>query len=245
MKAIALVLSCEHAVNTVPEAYQACFRTYNELLNSHRGMDFGALMVAKYLQNVFNCELIQADASRLLIDCNRSLSNARCFSEVTRQLAQEEKDLIIQNYYLPFRQEVEQTIRNHIAAGQQVWHLSIHSFTPVWHTVIRKAEVGFLYDPRRRLEKTLARTWQQQLKQQASHLRVRLNYPYRGISDGFTSTLRKQFANEVYAGIEVEFNQALAQDEKTLNALAAVLADTFQGRSASPGRRAKRPETGA
>lgn len=47
MKHIALLISCEHAVNTVPYDYQTLFERHKELLESHRGIDFGALEIAQ------------------------------------------------------------------------------------------------------------------------------------------------------------------------------------------------------
>ena len=40
-------------------------------------------------------------------------------------------------------------------------------------------------------------------------LRVRLNYPYRGDSDGLTTWLRRRHPAARYLGIELEINQAL------------------------------------
>lgn len=50
MKKTVLVLSCEHAVNTIPELYRPLFASCNDLLNSHRGIDFGTASLAAYLQ---------------------------------------------------------------------------------------------------------------------------------------------------------------------------------------------------
>jgi hypothetical protein len=38
-------------------------------------------------------------------------------------------------------------------------------------------------------------------------LKVRKNYPYKGISDGLTTSLRKQYTQKNYCGIEIEINQ--------------------------------------
>ncbi|WP_019215144.1 N-formylglutamate amidohydrolase [Legionella tunisiensis] len=228
MKPLGLVISCEHAVNTVPVAYQKQFAPYHHLLESHRGIDFGSLSIANHLRQVFNCDFIQAQATRLLIDCNRSLTHSHCFSEITINLPQAEKQQLIQQYYLPFRQAAVAKIKEQIAQDRQVLHLSIHSFTPILNGKERNADIGFLYDPRRASEKMFARDWQQQLKQYNSQLRTRLNYPYLGINDGFTRALRKQFPDENYAGIEVESNQALVQDEKTLTQLTDALTTTLK-----------------
>lgn len=169
-----------------------------------------------------------AQATRLLIDCNRSLHHRNCFSEITAALSKEEKALVIEQYYLPYRQQVEETIKKHIQQGKLVLHLSMHSFTPILNNLARHTDVGFLYDPKRNNEKKLATLWQQQFKEQKYDLRVRLNYPYKGISDGFTSALRKRFIDDEYAGIEIESNQTLINNSESLSKLCQMLAQTLK-----------------
>lgn len=79
---------------------------------------------------------------------------------------------------------------------------------------MRNTDIGLLYDPKRPLEKEITGYWYSEIKKQAPEYRVRKNYPYKGISNGFTTALRKQFSKEVYAGIEVETNQTLCKNEK-------------------------------
>lgn len=219
IKKTALIISCEHAVDTVPKEYISLFAPFNTLLTSHRGIDFGALVIAQHLSEVIPCDFVQATTTRLLIDCNRSLNHPKCFSEVTKELSSEKKQTIINNYYLPFRQQVIEIINKHINQGLSVLHLSIHSFTPIMNNIVRNADIGFLYDPKRSSEKTLARQWKLSLNRNAPEFRVRMNYPYSGISDGFTSALRKQFTNDKYTGIEIESNQHLVKNRRDLDNL--------------------------
>lgn len=224
MKKLALVLTCEHAVNTIPQAFSALFAPYENLLHSHRGIDFGAAEIALALQQTLGCELVVTSVSRLLIDCNRSLSHSQCFSEIAQKLSAEEKQFIIEHYYLPYRQRVTEIIQRHINEGTQVIHLSIHSFTPELEGVVRHADIGLLYDPKRPSEKKLAKQWQQALKKQQPKYRTRFNYPYRGNSDGFTTALRKKWPDSDYVGIEFEANQALTLEAKGLDSMKTVLA---------------------
>ena len=212
MKKMSIVLSCEHAVNTVPPKYNTLFRPYKDLLETHRSIDFGALSIANSLKGSLNCDLVVAKVSRLVIDCNRSLNHPQCFSEVTKPLSLEEKEELINHYYLPFRSQVKDLIQNHIEQGFQVWHLSIHSFTPIFEGVARNADIGLLYDPKRPLEKEITKHWYAEIKKHSPEYRVRKNYPYAGTSDGHTTALRKQFNPSVYAGIEVESNQNLCKN---------------------------------
>lgn len=210
MKSNLLIMTCEHAVNVIPHEYQSLFLPHRELLSTHKAIDLGALEIAQHLSSQFNCELFSASASRLLIDCNRSLHDPHCFSEITHPLPPQDKEAIITNYYLPFRNQVEECIRGHIKK-YQVLHLSIHSFTPVLNGVVRNAGIGLLYDPKRHGEKEVARLWRGVLECESPY-RVRMNYPYRGTSDGFASALRKRYSEVDYLGFEVEVNQELVED---------------------------------
>lgn len=227
MKPTTLVISCEHAVNTIPPAYWHLFKDNNAVLQTHRGIDLGAIHIAHHLKQQFDCEYVEASVSRLLIDCNRSLSHAQCFSEFTHLLSEHDKQTIIDQYYLPFRQTTEQFINTKISNGFQVLHLSIHSFTPELNGVTRNAGIGLLYDHTRHGEKEVARIWKSLLLQQTPTYRVRMNYPYHGNTDGFTTALRKQHSEHDYLGLEIESNQALLCDPTSLNQTATALSSSL------------------
>ncbi len=202
-----LVLSCEHATHEVPAAYRRLFRGHQDVLESHRGWDPGTAALGKALKCRFRAPLFQTSISRLLIEVNRSLWHPRLFSEFSRNLSESEKQHLIETYYLNHRNRVEEEIRRLIAVRRPVLHLSLHSFTPQLGEEIRNADIGLLYDPRRKLEKRFCESWSAELKQNPYGWRVRRNYPYLGIADGFTTYLRKQFPAMDYLGIELEINQ--------------------------------------
>src|SRR3990167_1324719 len=218
---LAIIISCEHANNFIPLTYASLFAQHAAKLNSHYGFDKGALDIAEFLyKNVrYNlpCEVFYAQTSRLLIDCNRSLHNRKCFSEFTQQLSSENKQQIITTYYTPYRASIEQQIRSYLQEYQLVLHLSQHSFTPILHDKPRTADIGLLYDPRRDNEKQFSHTWQHLL--QSFGFKTRLNYPYRGTSDGLTTAMRKLFHDISYVGIEIEINQAIIENSKLLEQL--------------------------
>lgn len=210
MKTLRLLLTCEHAVNTVPDEFTALFSEHQALNCSHRGIDLGALAIAQQMQIHFQVPLICATTTRLLVDCNRSHNTSRCFSEITKPLPKPHKQHILDTYYHPYRQQVESCISDYLNKDNTVLHLSVHSFTPELHGHQRNVDFALLYDPKRPGEKEFARRWQSLLLKQTNPLRVRMNYPYRGISDGFTTALRRKFNTENYLGIELESNQLLA-----------------------------------
>jgi predicted N-formylglutamate amidohydrolase len=228
MKPLALIITGEHAVNYIPEVYEHYFEGNQALLQTHRGIDFGTQAIAESMSRDLGCTCHLAKTCRLLIDLNRSLSHRACFSEISANFSREEKNHLIEMYYLPYREQAERDICALIAKGHQVLHLSIHSFTPVLNEQIRTTDIGLLYDPKRPGEKMLATRWQYLLKQLGNTLRVRLNYPYKGNTDGFTTSLRKKFPEADYLGLEVECNQAITREPYSLTLLITTLTDTLK-----------------
>jgi predicted N-formylglutamate amidohydrolase len=126
-------------------------------------------------------------------------------------LSQDEKAHIITEYYHPYRESVEAYIDSIISCNQPVIHLSIHTFAPVLNGELRDIDIGLLYDPNRPTEKKLCKRWKQILRNEMENLRIRMNRPYKGTSDGFTTTLRRRFG-DAYTGIELEVNQQYFMD---------------------------------
>lgn len=223
-----ILLTCEHAVNTIPPEFSHLFAKDTAILDTHRGLDIGAKAIADHLARHLSCSFYQcASVSRLLVDCNRTLSHKTCFSEWSRHLSDKEKEQL-KHYYFSFREPVIKTIQMLINQKKRILHFSIHSFTPVLNGKIRETEIGLLYDPKRRLEKNVAAQLQKALRTLMPHYRTRLNYPYLGTSDGFTTSLRTQFDEKDYIGLEIEMNQSLMTSEHTREALMRQLTQAIE-----------------
>jgi predicted N-formylglutamate amidohydrolase len=202
------------------------------LLDSHRGFDPGALALARALARDFAAPLVASTTTRLLIDLNRSLGNPRAFSGATRRLPADARDRIVARWYAPHRAAVLRHVQRAAARGDRVIHIAAHSFTPVLDGRVRQADVGLLYDPRRRAELALCARWKASLAAQAPHLRVRRNYPYAGNGDGLTRDLRSRFSQRTYVGVELEINQRFVfAGGLAWRALRRVLAETLRGAS--------------
>ena len=207
---IALVVSCEHAGNRVPTECRALFRGKQRILDSHRGWDPGALEVARALVRASEAPLVANNVSRLVVECNRSVGHPQLFSEFTRRLAREERTRLLDRYYHPHRGAVEAVVKSALRTHARVVHVGVHTFTPVMNGRTRSADVGLLYDPSRSEETHFVDVWMHALHWEAPLLRVKKNYPYRGWTDGLTTTLRGTFGARRYLGIELEVSQALA-----------------------------------
>lgn len=200
-----LVVSCEHGGNEIPKDFQPYFQNQTAVLQSHRGYDPGTLDFFEMLVPIADFSE-SITISRLLIECNRSLHHPHLFSEISKKFSTYEKEYLIEYVYLPYRKSIEFQIQNYIAIGEQVLHISIHSFTPYLKNVERNNDIGLLYDSRKSIEKTCCEQWKKIIKEENPLLKVRNNYPYLGSADGFTTYLRKQFPKN-YIGIELEINQ--------------------------------------
>jgi predicted N-formylglutamate amidohydrolase len=204
-----VILSCEHAGNIVPENYRYLFDQESEVLNTHRGWDLGAWELAQFLATQLNVPLVGCHTTRLLIEANRSLDNPQLFSEYSSELSGLEKDKLIKTIYHPYRNKIKALLDT---ATKPVLHLSIHSFTPIWKGVERPVDIGILYDPDQSLESSFSLQLKEALETYLPNNKIKLNEPYKGTDDGFTTELRKQFLTNQYAGIELEVNQKYASD---------------------------------
>jgi predicted N-formylglutamate amidohydrolase len=205
----AFLITCEHGGNRIPQEYRGLFRGQRALLDSHKGFDPGALAAARSLAAALRAPLVTSGVSRLLVDLNRSMGHPRLYSEATRRLPAAVRAEILAQYYKPYRAQVEALVTRLVTDSQRVIHVSSHSFTPELHGRLRDADVGLLYDPRRRGESALCTRWKASLVAIAPELCVRRNYPYAGRGDGLARHLRRRFLDCDYAGIELEVNQRI------------------------------------
>ncbi|HYG20209.1 MAG TPA: N-formylglutamate amidohydrolase, partial [Ohtaekwangia sp.] len=194
------------------------------VLCSHRGWDPGALEMATILSHALRAPLFSCPSSRLLIEANRSVGHEQLYSEYTRGLSATEKEILINQFYRPYRLSVEQAVST---LPKPVLHLSVHSFTPMWNDVLRDVDIGLLFDPAREPERRFCAQAMQGISGalEGKYV-VKFNEPYKGIDDGLTTYLRTVFAEDAYAGIELEINQkyvGLPAWEVISHALAAIV----------------------
>ena len=163
MKAPALMITCEHASNAVPDFVLRALRDSkipDDVLASHRAYDIGAYKVfsnlVKRLKPDFHCS---SRFSRLVVDMNRSATNKTFFSEYTVGLPSSVKSHML-SLWEKYREKIESFVASEIPARARkneknapkeaplkVIHLGIHSFTPILNGVERDADVGILLQP--------------------------------------------------------------------------------------------------
>ena len=206
-------ITCEHGGNKIPKEFRYLFKDERDILQTHRAFDPGALELAKAISKR-GYYFTFSEISRLFVELNRSIHNPALFSGFTKNLSPGKKEEILVDYYFPFRNKVETSIRELISKKIKVIHISVHTFTPILNNKIRNTDIGILYDPKRKREKNFAVLFKNKLKSFNKKIKTRFNYPYLGIADGFTSYLRKKFPREFYIGIELEVNQKLFLNHK-------------------------------
>jgi predicted N-formylglutamate amidohydrolase len=209
-----LILTCEHASNRLPAAFKKAVPA--EVLKTHRAYDIGAVQVfrklVKFAKPEFFCE---GKFSRLFVDLNRTITNKSAFSDYLRnnENAKAQATAYWNEYRATIEKFVESAIKPKTRAvkpAPEIVHLGIHSFTPVLNGKVRNTDIGILYDPARPQERAYANVIKAEIKRLYPAMKVRFNYPYKGTSDGLTTTLRKKFGPR-YVGIEIEINQKFFQ----------------------------------
>jgi predicted N-formylglutamate amidohydrolase len=253
------LVSCEHASNRVPTRYGGLGLPPRRL-REHIAWDPGAAILARMLARRLGCPCHLGRWSRLVVDLNRSIGHDKLMAAETfgvtvpgnAALTAAEHDRRLRSYYRPYRDAATADVRRIIARTGLCVHWSMHSFTPAVDGIARDADIGLLFDPARRAEREVAYALRPLI---AAHgLRVRMNYPYRGTSDGFTTQLRTQLPARQYMAFEVETNQALVRTPAAVRRIGGVLADAIAAvfeagpapaRRPGPAPRAPRPRARA
>jgi len=218
MRPDVVVVTSEHASNAVPAEWAARFTGDRAILATHRAYDAGVAALSRDIAARIEAPRFAGEATRLLVDLNRSESHPRLVSDQF-DFDRAERDAVVTRWWRPYRDAVQRAIRDQVAAGRSVLHLSVHSFTPVLDGVVRTTDVGLLYDPRRAFEKAFCARWKVALERHTDRV-VHRNAPYKGVSDGLTTELRKVFPDASYAGVELEVNQRFVADSRVEPALA-------------------------
>ena len=176
-------------------------------------LDQPALYVARRMAKALEMPLIVNRYSNDLIDVTRSLHHRQLFPRLTREWPEADRKLLIETVYEPYRSQVAQAVRQGIDRWGYLIHLSFRSFDLRYKGKFRRADAGLLYDPAREDEVDFCLDWIDEMYEEIPMLRVRRNYPHRGTTDRLTKTLRNEFSDLPYLGIEVMVNRAWAARE--------------------------------
>ncbi|MDH5511342.1 MAG: N-formylglutamate amidohydrolase [Nitrospinota bacterium] len=201
------LVTCEHAVNRIPAAFIPFADARDKAaLNTHAGYDIGAAPIASALARRLNAPFFKGGISRLVVDLNRSETNRKgIFGPIGRRMDAAAREKALERWHRPYHHALRSFVELEMVRRRQVILLSVHSFTPRMSRETRKVDFGLLYDPSSEAERFLCRSMGAILTESFPRARIRMNYPYRGVSDGIASAMRKLFPKIV--AVELEFNQ--------------------------------------
>jgi predicted N-formylglutamate amidohydrolase len=214
--AAALVLTCEHASDALPPEYGDLGLSRGQLAD-HIGQDIGAAAVTEELSRQLGAPAVLSAASRLLVDCNRDVSDHDLMPTSSHGVAipgnaaidADERAARLARFYDPYHASIDQALTRHPAAML----LSVHSFTPALNGRERPFDVGVLFDELADLASAFA-----------SHLTtagfaVRMNEPYSGL-DGLIFSARAHGRRHRRSYLELEINNRLLRSEADAHAIA-------------------------
>ncbi|HEY4645640.1 MAG TPA: N-formylglutamate amidohydrolase [Steroidobacteraceae bacterium] len=148
-----LLLVCDHASREFPVAMGRLGLPADATCR-HIAWDIGAADVTSALAHIFDSPAVLAGYSRLLIDCNRALTDpssivATSDGEVipgNRRLTSIEREHRMRSFFEPYHEAIahrlEEARRRRVIPAL----VSMHSFTPVFGLETRPWHVGVLWD---------------------------------------------------------------------------------------------------
>ncbi|MCG8433005.1 MAG: N-formylglutamate amidohydrolase [Gammaproteobacteria bacterium] len=177
-----VLITCDHASRSIPEALSG-MGLDSAALDKHIAWDIGAGAVSRGLAGALRAKAVLAGYSRLVIDCNRSLSDPSSILEVSdeivvpgnRGLAEHERRARQQAVFYPYHKAISGLIHDFQGRGIAPALISVHSFTPYLQGEMRPWHVGVLWDKDGRLPQPLLAALRTR-----SDLVVGDNLPYSG-----------------------------------------------------------------
>ncbi len=153
-----IIITCDHASHATPAALGTLGLSEEQLLR-HIGWDIGAADIARHLSARFDAPAILSGVSRLVIDCNRGLTDPASIPEVSDgvaipanvRLSEAERRQRQANWFWPYHHAVDGLVRRRLAAGRPPVILSIHSMTDRMRGQFRPWEIALSSHEDRRL----------------------------------------------------------------------------------------------
>jgi len=220
---VPILLVCDHASNRFPRSLGTMGLNYLERV-SHIALDIGANMVAESIAKQLGSTAVLCQYSRLIVDCNRELSDNSAFLENSdginipgnQNLQNNEKEKRATEIYWPYHNEIKGQIARLNKYGINPIVISIHSFTPVMNGNDREWDMGILWDK----DPETAQIFLTRLYT-AGYL-VGNNKPYSGKDpEDFTIDFHAESAGLPHVGIEI--SQNLINHDKGVERVATTL----------------------
>lgn len=227
-----LLLVCDHASNRVPRGLHQ-LGLAPAPLRDHIAWDIGAADVARRLARRFDAPLALTNYSRLVLDCNRALSDPTSIPAESdgipvpgnRGLSQRQRLQRAEALFKPYHEAVDAMTARKTEREPATAFVSIHSFTPVFQRTRRPWHVGILWNEDGRLALPLMEA----LRRDAN-LVVGDNEPYTG-RDATGYSIQQHAERRGLPHVAVEIRQdliaTLAGAEEWADRLATALAEAL------------------
>jgi len=202
---VPLLLVCDHASNRFPQSLGSMGLDYPDRV-SHMTLDIGAGAIAEVLADKLGATAVLSQYSRLIVDCNRELSDNSVFLENSegidipgnQNLSSSEKERRISEIYWPYHNAIEAQICRLRDQDINPLIISIHSFTPFMNGKDREWEMGVLWDK----DQTTAEFFLNKLTD--TGFLVGDNEPYSGKApEDFTIDYHAEPIGLAHVGIEI------------------------------------------
>jgi len=154
------LILCDHASNHVPAALNGLGVSEADR-QKHIAWDPGTACIGRLLADRFVSPAVICGVSRLVIDCNRRLTNPTLVPPesdgiaipANQNLSREDIGGRIEEFYLPYHYRVVAALERFAQKGVRPTVLSIHSFTPTMRGQSRPWSIGISHTPDNELSK--------------------------------------------------------------------------------------------
>jgi predicted N-formylglutamate amidohydrolase len=129
------------------------------VLERHVASDLGSAMLARFLADEIDAQLVLAGFSRLIVDPNRKLDDPTAFPEISDgiaipgnlNLSDGQKALRVQSFFKPYHDTITARLEEFTRRGIVPAVISVHTCTPVFDRIVRPWHIGIMWDQDPRL----------------------------------------------------------------------------------------------
>jgi predicted N-formylglutamate amidohydrolase len=209
------LLVADHAGNSIPRLLGSLGLSETDR-RRHIAWDIGIAGVSRLLADALDAMLIQQNYSRLVIDCNRTPGSPTSILEISEatpvpgnvDLSESDKAARARDIFRPYHDRIEAELERRRQTGQPVALISMHSFTPAYHGVVRVWHAGVLTQRDRRLADLLL-----PLLRREAGLVVGDNEPY-DVTDATDYTIPVHGERRGLPHVAIEIRQDLIDNEQ-------------------------------
>ena len=147
------LLVCDHATNRIPVSLDGLGVSPADL-DTHFAVDIGAADVVRYMSHKLGLPAVLTAYSRLVVDCNRALTDSTAFPLCLEHIMVPGNQLLdhagrtarADALFWPYHHKIRERLTDLEATGKAPALIAIHSFTPEFDSHVRPWHIGVLWD---------------------------------------------------------------------------------------------------